>query len=122
MKVDLYLKKINQEMIDSGRFSRGGVEWVVSWPKECCVLDFSLGPPDELVTQPARYGLVLREEKEGGMFWDPRTGSVYRVDEEAYHALLDLTQGLSEREVARRMKVPVKKVAALNRQIRRILR
>ncbi len=37
MKVQLYLKNINQEMIDTGRVPKAGSEWVVSWPKECCI-------------------------------------------------------------------------------------
>jgi hypothetical protein len=119
MKIELYLKQINQEMIDAGRVARPGAEWTVSWPKECCVLDFSLAPHEDLV-QPARPGFMLRKEDEGGMFWDPRTGAVYKVDEEAYHALLDLDRGFSELDVARRLKVPAKEVNALTRQLARI--
>ncbi len=120
MKIQLYLKKINQEMIDAGRFSKAGVDWVVSWPKECCILDFALQRPGDLVEKKARHGLMLRKEGEGGMFWDPRTGSVYKVDEEAYHAMLELDRGLSELEVARSLKVTLKSVVTLNSQLRRI--
>ena len=119
MKVKLYLKNINQEMIDAGRKKKAGKDlaWVVSWPKECCVLDFSLVKPEDLVSTP---GFMLRKEKEGGMFWDPRSGSVYKVDEEAYHAMLELDQGFSELHVARRMKVYTKKIAALTKKLRSI--
>lgn len=121
MKVELYLKNINQEMIDAGRISPGEkqVGWTVSWPKECCILDFSLGDFEEIV-QPAFRGYMLRKEEEGGMFWDPRSGAVYKVDEEAYHALLELDSGFSVREVARRMKVPVKEISSLVREVSRI--
>jgi len=119
MKVELFLKNINQEMIDAGKKKKGvkGDGWVVSWPKECCILDFGLVKPVDLVSTP---GFMLRSEKEGGMFWDPQSGSVYKVDEEGYHAMLELDKGFSEAEVARRMKVSTKKIAALTRKLRSI--
>ena len=122
MKVELYLKNINQEMIDAGRKvrSRDEASWVVSWPKSCCVLDFSIVRPDELVGQPPTQGLMLRSEPGGGMFWNPRTGAVYKVDEEAYHAMLELDRGYSDLEVARRMKVSKRKVTALVDKLKRI--
>ncbi len=122
MKIDLYLKSINQEMIDAGRKARGrgDLSWVVSWPKSCCVLDFSLVPPEELVGQPVTRGLMLRSEPDGGMFWNPRTGSVYKVDEEAYHAILEIDRGFGELEVARRMGVSIRKVKNLTDKLRRI--
>lgn len=122
MKVELYLKSINQEMIDAGRKARGrgDASWVVSWPKSCCVLDFSITRPDELVSTPVTNGLIMRSEPDGGMFWDPKTGSVYKVDEEAYHAMLELDQGFSERIVARRIGASAKKVVALVEQLKRI--
>lgn len=63
---------------------------------------------------------MLRQEGNGGMFWDPRTGSVYKADEEAYHAMLELDHGVSELEVARRLKLSLKSVVALASQLRRI--
>lgn len=117
MKVELYLRNINQEMIDAGRKARGRADraWVVSWPKSCCVLDVSLAPPDDSLR-----GLILRSEPGGGMFWDPPSGSVYKVDEEAYHAMLELDRGFSEPEVARRMNVSLRKMKALTNKLRRI--
>jgi hypothetical protein len=122
MKVELYLKSINQEMIDAGRRAtgRGDLSWMVSWPKSCCVLDFSLTRPDELVSTPVTDGLIMRSEPGGGMFWDPKSGSVYKVDEEAYHAMLELDNGFNERSVARRMGISAKKVVALTEQLKRI--
>ncbi len=124
MKVKLYLKNINQEMIDAGRTvsakGKGAKihSWAVNWPKSCCVLDFSMPKPGEDVINPVR-GFVMRAEKEGGMMWDPRTGSVYKLDEEAYHALLDLDQGFSKREVAKRIGVSEESVNSLSRTISR---
>ncbi len=122
MKVELFLKNINQEMIDAGRNvrRRGEASWVVSWPDSCCVLDFSLVHRLERIGYPVTHGFMLRAEKEGGMFWDARTGAVYRADEEAYHAMLELDRGYSELHVARRMNVSMRKVASLTRQLKRI--
>ena len=124
MKVELYLKNINQEMIDAGRGVKdiGAAEWVVSWPKSCCVIDFSLVRPQDLVTNPQPFGFILRQEGKGGMFWDPKSAAVYRVDEEAYHTMLELDRGFSVREVSRRMKVSGRKVQKLVEQLKRIQR
>jgi len=128
MEIKLYLKNINQEMIDAGRTvskkalaASDDKSWVVSWPKSCCVLDFSLIDPHSRLINPVQ-GFVMRSEKDGGMMWDPRTGSVYKLDEEAYHALLDLDQGYSEREVAKRMGVTLKSVSSLGKKISKVIR
>lgn len=122
MKIKLYLKKINQEMIDSGRITkpREKESWVVSWPKSCCILDFGMVRPGSLVETPVTNGLMLREEKEGGMFWDPKTGAVYKVDEEAYHTMLEIDRGYSAREIAKRMKISEKKVSVFIAKLRGI--
>jgi hypothetical protein len=122
MKVELYLKNINQEMIDAGRKVKHGtgLDWMVSWPKECCILDF--GMLDRDLGDPAKRGYLLRQEKDGGMFWDPRTGSVYKVDEEAYHAMIELDRGFTEKEVARRMKVPITRVKSFIKQLNEIIK
>jgi hypothetical protein len=123
MKVELYLKNINQEMIDAGRISSAkltGAEraWTVSWPKSCCVLDFSMPSMGEEVINPVR-GFIMRAEKEGGMMWEPKTGAVYKLDEEAYHTLLDLDQGFSKHEVAKRVGVTLDSVDFLSKTISR---
>ena len=128
MKVDLYLKNINQEMIDSYRGGRrrlgraGDDSWVVSWPKSCCILDFSLTRPIDKVSKSPVSGFMLRGEGEGngGMFWNPRSGSVYKVDDEAYHTMLELDSGLSELQVARRMNISKRKVTSLVTRLRLI--
>jgi hypothetical protein len=121
MKATLYLKNINQEMIDANRKAlvKGlgdAKSWVVNWPKSCCVLDFSMPNPGEEVINPLR-GLVMRAEKEGGMIWDPQTGSVYKLDEEAYHTILDLDRGFSNHEVAKRIGVSIQSVNSLSKKI-----
>ena len=128
MKIKLFLKNINQEMIDAGRkvsakkLKKAGIDsWVVSWPKSCCVLDFSIVNPRDRIINPLR-GFVLRAEKDGGMMWDPRAGSVYKLDEEAYHTLLELDRGYSMREVANRMNIPLKSVKSLTNKILRVYR
>lgn len=120
MKVDLFLDKINQEMI-SRVGSQLACDFYASWTKSCCILDFArVRPGEEVVQPPATRGLLLRKEPEGGMLWDPASGAVYKVSEDAYHALIDLDHGLSELEVARRNHVGVKDVQALTRRLARI--
>lgn len=124
MKIKLYLKNINQEMIDAGRKIIGNrigsdTSWVVSWPKSCCVLDFAIPIPGEEIINPLR-GYVMRAEKEGGMMWDPKSGSVYKLDEEAYHALLELDQGFSSVEVAKRIGVSPESINSLTKTISRL--
>lgn len=118
MDIQLYLRSINQEMIDAGRNAApGSLEWVVSWPKECCIINFSRAPLEQEVVLPVTRGFMMRNEPDGGMLWDPNTGAVYKADEEAYHALLDLDQGFSEREVARRLKTTERAIKELIRKL-----
>ena len=69
---------------------------------------------------PTRKGLVLRKETEGGIFWDPNSGAVYSVDEEAYNAILELDRGVTEREVARRIGADLESVRELVHTMQRI--
>ncbi len=122
MKVELFLDKINQEMIRTVG-QAAGCDFYVSWTKSCCVLDFSLARPGDDAVLPADFkGLLLRKEPEGAMMWDPRTGAVYKLSESAYHALIDLDSGLSELETARRHRVSLKEVKGLTRSLEKITR
>lgn len=107
MKIELYLEKINQEMIQVGPGSRADCTTYVSWTKSCCILDFKLATQKSGFTDP---GYLMRKEEFGGLLWSPRTGAVYQLDEEAYHTLLELEHGLNEELVARRMRVPTGQV------------
>jgi hypothetical protein len=117
-KIDLYLRKINQEKI---RYtgSAVGCDYYASWTKSCCILDFKKLRPGELVSRPLD-GLLLRSEPGGGMLWNPRSGAVYRLNEAAYHAVLDVEHGLSELEVARRNSLTPKATGSLFRKLRQI--
>lgn len=118
MKVELYLQNINQEMIDAPR-REPGVGWVVSWPKSCCIIDVRvIGSEPSEGTR--RNSFVLRHEKEGGMFWDPVTTSVYKVDDEAYLTMLALEHGMREDEVARNLKVPLDSVNSLVKRLKEL--
>lgn len=122
MKVELFLDKINQEMIRTVG-SAAGCDLYASWTKSCCILDFSLSRPEDQVVLPANLkGLLLRKEPEGAMMWDPRTGAVYKLSESAYHALIDLDSGLSELETARRHNVSLKELKGLTRSLEKISR
>jgi len=119
MEVKLFLRNINQDHIGKALPDSGwdGNVWKVS----CCVVapvgfvDFGVSDPN-----PASRGLLLRKETEGGIFWEPNSGAVYSVDEEAYHAILELDHGVSEREVARRLGVSRESVQALVNKLRRV--
>ncbi len=119
MEMKLFLRNINQDHIGRA-LPDGGWDGNV-WKVSCCVVspagftDFGLGDPD-----PMSKGLVFRKEAEGGIFWEPKSGAVYSVDEQAYHAILELDRGVSEREVARRLGVSRESVQALVDKVRRV--
>ncbi len=110
MKVDLYLKKINQEMIKTGTVRVAGCDFYASWTKSCCILDFK---------KPSRMdpGYLIRKEDVGGLIWSPKTGAVYKLDEEAYHTLLELDHGLNDATVASRVGVKEAQVKKLRETI-----
>lgn len=118
MKLKLYMKKINQEMIKMGGAAVAACGLYVSWTKSCCILDFGkLRRREEEVQQP---GFLMRKEGVGGLLWSPRTGAVYQADEEAYHAILDLEAGLRDDVVASRLGVSTAKVRSLGQQLARL--
>jgi hypothetical protein len=120
MEVKLFLRNINQEHIGTKGLSAEGWDGNV-WQVDCCVIaPAGISDPQGERVYPARKGLVLRKETDGGIFWDPNSGAVYRVDEEAYHAILELDRGVSEPEVARRLGVDLKSVRKLVRRMQRI--
>ena len=99
-RIELFLKRINQEMI-RGPGTLAGCDFFVSWKKSCCVLDFSLVGTGDKRSRPAE-GFLIRKEPDGGMIWNPRTGTVSKLNEVAYHAILDIENGLSALQVANR--------------------
>lgn len=103
MEVRMFLQHITQERFASGL----GDDWNGNvWSVPCCVINIGARrAEDELVLPSRGRGFVLRREREGGIFWDPITNAVYRVDDEAYNAMLELDRGLTEGEVARRLGV-----------------
>lgn len=116
MKVELFLDRINREMINVGTAAKAGCDFYASWTKSCCILDFR-----RLRRRPEEEnGLMIRKEDEGGMLWDARTGAVYKLDEEAYHTLLELEHGLREEVVADRVGVRVQEVKGLIDTLRKL--
>jgi hypothetical protein len=65
-------------------------------------------------------GYFMRMEKDGGMIWDARMGAVYKLDEEAYHIILEAEHGFSYIEIARRMSLPLEKVKEFMDKVRRL--
>lgn len=116
MKLELFAKKINQEMIRTGAGARAGCDYYASWTKSCCILDFGkLRDRGDRV----KPGLMMRREDAGGLVWNPRTGAVYKADERAYHALLDIEAGLRDELVAQRNGVTAAQVKSLHAQLSR---
>ena len=113
MKFQLFLSEITQEMIGARRFRTASDGWDVSWTKSCCVLNFSKKRADDAILPPARQGMLMRAEPDGGLIWSPRTNAVYKVDAEAYKVLRDLDSGHSERDAAKRNKVTLRAVQGL---------
>lgn len=119
-RIDLYLRKINQEKIRVGPrppTSDDPFCWHISWKKECCILDFSL---DKSAARSRKFGFLIRGEPDGGFMWNPRTGSVYKLNEEAYHALLDLEAGLNEWEIAKRNGLSLRSIQEMLKKLKRI--
>ncbi|MCE7743678.1 MAG: hypothetical protein GPJ52_00940 [Candidatus Heimdallarchaeota archaeon] len=121
MKIELFLRKINQDrIIEQLKPTKGvdrSVEWIVSWPKSCCILDFSKVPDSDAVVKP---GYLLREEKVGGMLWDPRSNAVYKLDEEAYHTIIEMEHFKDPAKVAERVGVNEKEVIEFINQLREL--
>lgn len=83
MKIELYLKKINQENIKSGNeVNPTKCEIYGSWTVSCCIL--------QVQSSPKKCDYLIRKEEFGGLLWDSKTGSVYKLDEEAYRTLTEL--------------------------------
>lgn len=131
MKMELYLKHINQEMIqkgtsrkvvndigkDFGKSSAKKKDWSVwgSWTVSCCVLDFSMPLHEkELLIQPFR---LMRKEKDGGLIWNKKNHKVYKVDEEAYHVILDLDSGVNLKRIAEKHNVKISEIAKLSKKL-----
>lgn len=116
MKIQLYLDRINQEMINIGPDRSVGCDIYVRWTKQCCILNFG-----RIRREPGEEnGLMLRKEETGGLLWDARSGAVYSLDEEAYNALLGLENGYRPTIVAKQIGVTTKKMNALIVQLKEL--
>ncbi|MFX0195899.1 MAG: hypothetical protein ACFFCW_07240 [Candidatus Hodarchaeota archaeon] len=109
MKIELYLRNINQDMIDD-RQMRMGRDWRVVVP--IWKVSF-LGTPFEKKGQ--KY--LLRAEKEGGMLFDPKTSAVYKLDEEAYHTLIEMGHFEDSRRIAERLNIDKEKVEQFKKEL-----
>jgi hypothetical protein len=119
-KIHLYLSKINQEKIrvGTGLPSTEPKCCYISWKKSCCIFDFfSL---EKSAAGKRALGFMMRAEPGGGLMWNPRTGSVYKLNEEAYHAMIDLESGLNEWEIAKRNDLSIRSVQEMIKKLKRI--
>ncbi len=119
MKIELYLRKINQEKISTeiGLAAKCGT--YVSWTKECCVLDFHR-------TETA-FDYLIRPEPDGYMLWDSKTGSVYKLDDEAYRLITEIEKikgpATIDKEIetaAKRANVPISSAKEFLSTIRKL--
>ncbi len=139
MKMELFLEHINQEMIDvksnkkaakdllhdmpKGEIpSRAGAVGMdtglwVSWTVSCCVLDFSLSLDHEELINPADF-TVIRRERDGGLIWNKRNQKVFKIDEDAYLAIMEMDAGVCIRKIATKHNVERKEVVKLAKQLR----
>lgn len=124
MKFELFLDKINQEMIsnpiDHKKSIVDGCCIYVSWTKSCCVLDFSFRLPGDGVTDPVPPHWMMRSEEEGGLMWNPKTGQVYKLDEEAYNAIVELEQGYTMKQTAEKLKLKKSEIYLLEKLIQKV--
>lgn len=138
MKMNLFLQHINQEMIDvksnkkviqdlkrdipTGKIPGGAAkrkdDWGVwgSWTNSCCVLDFSLSLNLEERINPVPL-VVIRKERDGGLIWNKRNQKVYEVDEEAYHAIIEMDAGVCIRKIAAKHNIDKKEVVKFAKQL-----
>lgn len=115
MKIELYLTKINQDLILKGRPpKKPGVKWVVSWPKSCCVIGAAAAKSGRAKKM---SGYLLREEKEGGMIFDPRTAAIYKVDEEAYHTIIEMEYTSDLKQLAKRMGLSINTIKTFKKRL-----
>ena len=125
MKIELFLEKIDQEMIET---RAGGAPihecTYASWKKSCCVINCVRAADRDthvpIVKKRDAPVIFMRRETDGGLIWDSRSGSVYKVDEEAYQALNDLDNGVPPSKVAKSMGVPLDKFNKLLKKIRKL--
>ncbi len=127
MKIKLYLRNINQDKIDDRRTIKGGLK--VEVPPH---LKIKL-PKDWKVIVPiwkVRFGVtpykkegpkyLLRDEREGGMLFDQKTSAVYKLDEEAYHTLIEMEHFKDSGKIAERLNIDKEKVEQLKKKLREL--
>jgi hypothetical protein len=134
MKMELFLNHINQEMIDANSgekvirdlkaeipAGKGGTlpesSWWISWTVSCCIADFSLSIDEEELINPAEF-TVMRRERDGGLIWNKRNQKVFKVDEEAYHAIIEMDAGVCIRKIAAKHRISKKEVVKLAKQLK----
>ncbi|MFX0211761.1 MAG: hypothetical protein ACFFDT_37640 [Candidatus Hodarchaeota archaeon] len=108
MKIELFLRNINQDKIDDRRILMK--DWRVVIP--IWKVSF-LETPFEKKGQ--KY--LLREEKEGAMLFDPKTSAVYKLDEEAYHILIEMGHYEDSGKIAERLNIDKEKVEQLKKEL-----
>lgn len=129
MEAKLYLWDLNQDRIRTERmvskeeiekmFTPDDFSWVLCCDAFCCILDFSfrVDKLDEIklkdLKERANFRWHIREEKFGGLLWNPQTGHVFQLDKEAYQVLRALEEGMKVEEVERKFTVSGSKIHSL---------
>lgn len=124
MKAELYLWDLNQDKIGVEKvvekadiekvFGPGdeAVEgWVLCCDAFCCILDFSFNVDrlEEIsfadLKRRAGFRWQMRQERFGGLLWNPHTGHVFKLDSEAFELLRELEEGSEIETVERKFKI-----------------
>lgn len=122
MEAELYLWDLNQDKIgldkvinpeDVERVFGPGNEaaWVLCCDAFCCILDFSnrIDRLEEVsfadMRRKARFRWQMRQEKYGGLLWNPHTGHVFKLDQEAFEILRELEEGVGLETVEEKFNV-----------------
>lgn len=109
MKIELYLRSLLQEYPDS---FKSATEWPAQWSYHHDYWEQwryqSQSKTIDLPNGTARIKLLkLREEKFGGLLYDPISTAVFKVDREAFKTLTLLQNGLSLDQIMDSIRVPV---------------
>jgi hypothetical protein len=112
LKIELYLRNINQDTIDNPPKGKPG-DWRVVVPIWKVNFAIPLAGKREL-----RY--LIREEKEGGMLFDQKTSAVYKLDEEAYHTLIEMEHFKDPEKLAHKLNIEKEKVEELKNRLKEL--
>lgn len=124
MKVELFLRDINQDIIKKPKeLRRVGVNpEEIQWTKECCIGNCCIFKsnsyrPDDVRPGDFNKGLILRKERFGGLLWDSTTGKVFKLDSEAYNLFKDIEKSESIDSILEKHKLNKTKLRTILKKV-----